>query len=123
MTLGEKIKSIRTSKNLSQKEVASDMDIDRAQYSRIENDKVEPNLATLKKVSAALDVGLVELFSSEEPVEISSFDKNLVERVRLIDSLEESDRSIIFSVIDMAVSRKRLKDTLVNALEKENQAA
>ena len=123
MTLGEKIKAIRTKKELSQKEVAITMDIDRAQYSRIENDKVEPNLATLKRVASALGTNLAELFSPNQPLDVDSFDKDLVEKVQLIDSLEEGDKKIIFSIIDLAVSRKRLKDTLVNALEKENQAA
>ncbi|MCH4831140.1 helix-turn-helix transcriptional regulator [Flavobacterium columnare] len=40
--LGDRIKKIREEKGLSQKEVASKVDIDRGQYSRIETNKVEP---------------------------------------------------------------------------------
>ncbi|WP_232520478.1 hypothetical protein [Chryseobacterium taihuense] len=43
--------------------------------------------------------------------------KSLVEKVKLIDSLEEEQKSHIYAIIDMAVSNKRLKNTLTNALQ------
>ncbi|MGE6397898.1 hypothetical protein [Chryseobacterium scophthalmum] len=36
---------------------------------------------------------------------------------KLIDSLEEEQKSHIYAIIDMAVSNKRLKNTLTNALQ------
>ena len=44
LELADKIRAYRTSKNLSQKEVALSIGIDQAQYSRIESGKVEPTL-------------------------------------------------------------------------------
>ncbi len=39
-----------------------------------------------------------------------------MERLRLIDELEETERTSIFNIIDMAITKKRLKDILSNAI-------
>ena len=59
MNIAQKIKDIRISKNLSQKEIALSVGIDRGQYSRIENGKVEPTLSSLEKISKALGVQII----------------------------------------------------------------
>ena len=117
MNLGDKIKSLRTAKNLSQKEIAISIGIDQAQYSRIESAKVEPTLSSLEKIAEALNVTVADFFTQEEIKEVNSYDKSLIEKLRLIDQLEEQEKKTIFSMIDIALSRKMLKDTLSNALK------
>ena len=39
-----------------------------------------------------------------------------VEKLQLLDQLEDVEKKSIFNIIDMAISKKRLKDTLTNAL-------
>ena len=51
-----------------------------------------------------------------EILTIDSFDKSLVEKIKLIDDLEEQQKNHIYAIIDMAVSNKRLKNTLTKAL-------
>lgn len=116
MGIGEKIKALRVDKKLSQKEVAISIGIDQAQYSRIESGKVEPTLSSLEKIAEALGVKVADLFSEEKTTDVNSYDSNLVERLRLIDELDEQERKSIFSIIDMAISKKRLKDYLNNAM-------
>ncbi|MCH4831170.1 helix-turn-helix transcriptional regulator [Flavobacterium columnare] len=94
--LGDRIKKIREEKGLSQKEVASKVDIDRGQYSRIETNKVEPTLTTLEKIAIAFGVEIEDLIKKDDPITIDSFEKSLVEKVKLIDDLEE-DQNLIFS--------------------------
>jgi hypothetical protein len=53
----------------------------------------------------------------EAPVTVDSFDKTLVEKVKIIDELEAEQKSHIYAIIDMAVSNNRLKNTLTNALQ------
>jgi transcriptional regulator with XRE-family HTH domain len=116
MNIGERIKLFRSNKNLSQKEVAVSIGIDQAQYSRIESGKVEPTLSSLEKIANALGITVAELFSQERPADVNSYDKTLVDRLRLLDELEDSERKSIFNIIDMAITKKRLTDTLSNAL-------
>jgi transcriptional regulator with XRE-family HTH domain len=117
VTLGDKIKKMREERGLSQKEVASVADIDRGQYSRIETNKVEPSLTTLEKIASAFKADVEDFFKKEVPVTVDSFDKSLVEKVKIIDELEPEQKNHIFAIIDMAVSNNRLKNTLTNALQ------
>jgi len=116
MNIGDRIKQIRTSKKLSQKELALSIGIDQGQYSRMENGKVEPTLSSLEKIAEALSIKIAELFDENEPIDVNSYDKSIVERLRLLDQLEETEKASIFNIIDMAITKKRLKDTLSNAL-------
>lgn len=54
MTLGEKVKSVRIQKRMTQSELGGDV-ITRNMLSAIENDKASPSLDTLRHISAALD--------------------------------------------------------------------
>lgn len=116
MNIGDKIKTFRTNKGLSQKEVALSIGIDQAQYSRIESGKVEATVSSLEKIAQALDVKVADFFSEEKLADVNSYDKNMVERMRLVDELEDQEKKSIFNIIDMAIAKKRLKETLSNAL-------
>ncbi len=107
---------MREERGLSQKEVASGVGIDRGQYSRIETGKVEPTLSTLEKIASAFNVAVEDLFKKEAPLTVESFEQSLVEKVKLIDSLEEQQKVHIYAIIDMAVANQRLKNTLASAL-------
>ncbi|MDR0207267.1 MAG: helix-turn-helix domain-containing protein [Bacteroidales bacterium] len=115
--IADKIKKHRTAKGLSQKEIALEISIDQAQYSRIENGKVEPTLSSLEKIADALNVSLTELFDDNIVLDINSYDKSAIDKLRLVDELEEEEKKSIFNIIDIAISRKRLKDNLIEALK------
>jgi transcriptional regulator with XRE-family HTH domain len=120
MNIGEQIKKIRTAKGLSQKEVALALDMDQAQFSRIEGGKTDPAFSTIEKIAGALGVQLTELVNAGDLFkEVSSYDRSLIERLSLVDQLEEKEKEAFFSILDALVSKKKLKDTLSNAL---NQA-
>jgi len=110
--VAEKIKKYRAAKGLSQKEIALGVGIDQAQYSRIESGKVEPTLSSLGKIADALNVRLPELFDDSIVMDINSYDKSAVDKLRLVEELDEQEKKSIFTIIDIAISRKRLKDNL-----------
>ena len=116
INLGEKIKKMREERELSQKDVADSVAIDRGQYSRIETGKVEPMISTLEKIAQAFDVELITFFETAPSITVDSFDKTLVERVKIIDELESQQKNHIYAIIDMAVANNRLKNTLTDAL-------
>ncbi|WP_198424962.1 helix-turn-helix domain-containing protein [Flavobacterium columnare] len=102
--------------SLSQKEVAISIGIDQAQYSRIESGKVEPTVSSLEKIAEALNVKVYQFFE-EDTIDINSFEKTIIEKVQLIEELDEEERKSIYNIIDIAVSRKRLKNNLTKALD------
>ena len=44
------------------------------------------------------------------PQEVTIEDKSMVERVQLIDQLDEEDKKTIFSIIDKMLTNKKFKD-------------
>jgi transcriptional regulator with XRE-family HTH domain len=118
MNIADKIKTVREAKGFSQKEVALKINMDASQYSKIENGKNDPSSSTLDKIAQAMGVSLAELFASDEIFkDVNSADKTLVEKIRIIEALEPTDRISIFSLIDSLFAKKKLKDTLSNALQ------
>lgn len=63
MQVGERLKAIRESKNMSQGDIEKKTGLLRCYVSRCENQWTVPNLTTLEKWSAALGVSLSELFA------------------------------------------------------------
>lgn len=117
MKIGDKIKKAREAKGWSQKEVALSLKMDQSQYSKIENNKTDPHLSTIEKITEALGISIEELFTAENVFkDVDSFDKSLVEKIQLIEQLEENEKKSVFSIIDGLVTKQRLKQTLSNAL-------
>jgi transcriptional regulator with XRE-family HTH domain len=110
------LKRLRELKNLSQKEVSAKSGIPQGQYSRMENGLVEPSISTLEKVAKALDVGITEFFKSGA-VDID-INLPLLEKIRLIDTLDKDERKAIETVIDIAISRKHLKESIAGLIGK-----
>ena len=118
MKVAERIKQIRKAKSLSQKEVTAAINMGTAQYSRIENGRTDPSISTLEKIAQALGVTLAELFADGgQPTEVNSTDRTLMEKVKLMEALEEKERHTLFTMLDAFVSKKRLKDALSDAIK------
>jgi transcriptional regulator with XRE-family HTH domain len=109
--IAHRIKQLRTLKKLSQKQVAIQLGIDQGQYSRIESGKVEPTLSSLQK----FDISLSELLKEQGDIN-EEINLPLLEKVKLIDQLEEDEKNSLMTIIDMAIAKKRLKDNLSNLL-------
>jgi XRE family transcriptional regulator, regulator of sulfur utilization len=62
MKLGNTIKELRKQKHIPQEVLAENCGITQAYLSQLENDKKEPNLATLKAISKGLDTPLPLIF-------------------------------------------------------------
>jgi transcriptional regulator with XRE-family HTH domain len=117
MNIGEKIKTVREAKNLSQKEISNMVQMDQSQYSKIENGKTDPTTNTLEKIAKALGIELSELFISDKIFkDINSADKTIMEKIRLIEMLDEKEQVSIYNIVDGLVASKRLRNSLSNAL-------
>ena len=118
MHIGKNIKKIREAKGLSQKEVALSLEMDQAQYSRIETNKTDPSFSSVYKIAKALGVEISELLISDEIFrEVNSADKTLMEKLRIFEQLDTDEKNAVYKIIDGLIAKKRLKDTLSNALD------
>ena len=83
--LGNRIKTIRKARNLTQEQLAEFVNIGTPNISYIENGKFAPSIETLQKISWALCVEPYELYLFEEISPIGEI------RKKLISIIDESD--------------------------------
>jgi transcriptional regulator with XRE-family HTH domain len=118
MKLSDAVKKVREAKGMSQKEVATALKMDASQYSRIENGKNDPSFTVVTKIAKALGVTVAELVQADEIfTDIKSSDKTLMEKLRLLDNLDDKDKQSLYHIIDTFVAKKKLKDNLSNVLQ------
>ena len=117
MILGDLLKKTREAKDLSQKEVAAILNMPQSQYSRIESGKTDPSFTTLERIATALGVTLAELFEVDNLLaDVNSYDKSLIEKMKLLDTLDDNEKKSLFNIIDSLIAKKRLKDNLQNLM-------
>lgn len=121
MDIAKNIKRIREKKGMSQKELITTVGLGAPMYSRIETGKTEPSLTTLEKIAKALNVSLSDFFDNDSNLEdINSFDSDLVDKLKMIEILNEDEKKTVFSIVDAFVGKKKLKDALNNVLTEIN---
>lgn len=80
--LGEKIKSYRESKNMTQNEIANVLGVKSATVSKYESGTLEPNIEALKKLSELFEVTIDELLNDKE----DEFD---ISKINILNMLRE----------------------------------
>lgn len=63
--IGERLKELRTQKNLSQEAVAYNAEIERSFITHIENGRRNVSVETLEKIIAGLGISFYEFFNSK----------------------------------------------------------
>jgi transcriptional regulator with XRE-family HTH domain len=62
MIIGDRLRTLREQKNLSQGQIEKRTDLLRCYISRVENGHTVPSIETLEKMSRALEIPLYQLF-------------------------------------------------------------
>ncbi|UXR51000.1 helix-turn-helix domain-containing protein [Staphylococcus simulans] len=65
MKFGQNIKQIRKQRNLTQKQLANQIEISRSYLSDIENRNKNPNIKTVKKLADSLGLSVTDLFNDD----------------------------------------------------------
>jgi transcriptional regulator with XRE-family HTH domain len=122
MVIGDRLKQIRESKNMSQGDVESRTGLLRCYISRVENGHTVPSLETLEKLAHALELPLYQLFydGNEKPPVPKTVKndhgwgmrgkdaKTLARFRRLLRRTNDNDRKLlIFMATKMAQSNTR----------------
>jgi transcriptional regulator with XRE-family HTH domain len=64
-TLGARIKELRVARDMTQNDLATHCDFEKASMSRIEAGKTNITILTLHKISRALDIDITEFFKTD----------------------------------------------------------
>ena len=76
MVIGDRLRTLRETRNFSQGEIEKRTGLLRCYISRVENGHTVPAIETLEKFARALDVSMYELFyDGEEPPQLPSLTK------------------------------------------------
>jgi len=120
MSLADNLKRLRKKRGWSQTQLAEQIGSHLSHINRLETGKYNPSLDVVQKLAAVFDVTIDYLVSDtdEDFKEVRIEDKNLMERVKLIDSLEEDDKTALIRVIDSMLTKKKI----LNLITKENAA-
>jgi transcriptional regulator with XRE-family HTH domain len=118
MNIGDRIRKARTAQGLSQKEVALSIEMDQSQYSKIERGLTDPSISTVERIIKAIGLDWNEFFQPDSlPQEVNSHQKSLMERLRLIEMLDEHEQGSIFTILAAFVSKKKLTNALEHVLK------
>ena len=107
------VREIRRARHLSQRQLASRMQVPRTYISKIENGKAIPTLGSLERLASALEVELCQLVRDsrsrrDEEVAAILADPFLAEIAAILPHLDSLHRTLIYgSLRDMATGRRR----------------
>lgn len=113
INVAQAVREIRTSHNLSQRQLAGRMDVPRTYISKIENGKAAPTLRSLERLAGALDVEICALLRdipSRRLAEVRNVmaDPFLAEIAPMVSRLDGLQRAMFLNhVRDMASGRTR----------------
>jgi len=116
MKIGDNLKKLRESKNLTQQEMADIIHTHRTGYSKMENNQQEIPVDCLVALSKYFAIPIDDIVFFDEkndvPKEVSMNDKATLEQLKLINELESEEKGILLKLIETFVSKKRFKDYL-----------
>ena len=113
MIIGDRLRTLREEKNLSQGDIEKRTGLLRCYISRLENGHTVPAIETLEKIARALEIPMYELFyDGEEPPKLPNLPKRksaddlvwgskgkearlLAKFCRLLSQMEENDRGLV----------------------------
>jgi transcriptional regulator with XRE-family HTH domain len=122
VSLAENIKKIRKKKGWSQKELGEMIGSHLSHINRIETGKQNPSLEVLIKLADALEVSIDGLVrgSEEDFKEIRIEDKNMAERIKLLNTMDPEDRKAVIRVIDAMLTKKKILRIVSGENQTEN---
>lgn len=117
--LAQNLRRLRTERGWSQAELAEQVGVHLTHVSRVETGKYTPGLEFVVKAARAFGITVDELVAEhpESLEEVRLEDKELTERLRLLEDLDERDREALFTVMDAVLTKQRMKKVLEAAHE------
>ena len=110
MTLGQKIKKLRTEKGLTQKDLADDIHVTFQTVSKWENDENEPDVSTIRELAKLFGCTLDYLLSEEEDIKTNIKENNEDEKIAENNAPIEATKTIVIHQKEMHVCEKCKKD-------------
>ncbi|AAW87652.1 transcriptional repressor rstR [Aliivibrio fischeri ES114] len=99
----ERIKELRSSRNLTQEDVANAMKIAKSTYIKYEKGTQSPQLETIEVMAKFYGVDISEFFDEKKP----DLDLQLMSKLELINQLEKDEKESIILMIEGLIFRRQ----------------
>lgn len=112
---GERLKKMREERQLSQRQLASGIDVEPPHISRYERGLFMPNAETLIALARFLEVSVGQLLLGDDGAgdfEKGPKDLALWERFQELEKLERKDREVVIALIDAWVRSRQMEDIM-----------
>jgi transcriptional regulator with XRE-family HTH domain len=105
------LRKLRTARGWSQGELADRIGAHITHISRVETGKYNPGLEFVINAARAFGITVDELVSETTDGfrEVKLENKELSERLRLLDTLDERDRDALLTVMDAVLAKQRMR--------------
>ncbi len=112
--LGGKIRELRKGQGWSQSELAEQLGFHLTYVNRVETGKQAPSLEFIVKAGRTFGVSIDQLLAdqAEGLQEVRLEDKELAERLRLLETLDDREREAVLTVIDSMLTKHRIRSLL-----------
>lgn len=113
LQVAAQVRETRRARHMSQRQLASRMQVPRTYISKIENGKAIPTLGSLERLADALEVGVHQLVrdtrsARDEEVNAILADPFLAEIAALLPHLDSLHRTLVYGAVrDAATGRRR----------------
>lgn len=105
----ERLKLLRSARNITQSRLAELLDVDPRVYNRWERGNAAPQLDTVIKIADILQVSLDELAGRKEPSsELKIHNYELYNLYQQVDNLSDEDQKALVLVIDSFVKKSQM---------------
>ena len=108
MDLGNKITELRKLKNLSQSQLAKNIEVSREIIGRYERNDATPSIDVAKRIAEALDVSLDYLVGNSE----QKLDTDTRNKIQEINKLKPEDKKMVFTFLDAFITKTKLQSIL-----------
>lgn len=106
MVIGDKVRTLRQQKNLSQGDIEKRTGLLRCYISRVENGHTVPSVDTLEKIARALEVPMYRLFTDEDQVKKPNIPTEAI-RSRATNSKQDRELSVFAKLLSRMNDRER----------------
>lgn len=108
MSFGKRLQEARKNKNLSQEEIAKELNTKAPVIGRYERDEMKPSIEVATKLADLLEVSLDYLVGKTDV----QLDKVTLNRILEVSKFNEEDRQHIFSVIDAFIAKRKIQSIM-----------
>lgn len=112
--LAANMRALRKAAGWSQSDLAERIGVHLTHVSRVETGKYTPGLDFVVKAAKAFGVSVDQLVSEDDDglSEVRIEDKDLAERLALLESLDAEERDALIKVIDSMLTKQRMRQVL-----------